>query len=101
MFFNPGGPGEAGAEGLKDPDVDQLLEDAGQGRFDIISWDPRGAGDSRQVRCFRSQRSETRFWGDLAVPSTHAESLRYIATAVAYARPCPPASAPLPAHLPT
>jgi pimeloyl-ACP methyl ester carboxylesterase len=60
MFFNPGGPGEAGAQFLKDPDSAQLLDDAGQGRFDVISWDPRGTGESSPVRCFRSKRSETR-----------------------------------------
>jgi pimeloyl-ACP methyl ester carboxylesterase len=101
MFFNPGGPGEAGAEFLKDPESAQLLADAGQGRFDVVSWDPRGTGESRQVRCFRSKRSEKRFWGDLAIPSTRAGSRRYITKAVAYGRRCGQVSGRLLAHIST
>ena len=50
--FNPGGPGSSGLEVLKDPSSAGLLDAAGDGRFDVLSWDPRGVGASTRVRCF-------------------------------------------------
>jgi pimeloyl-ACP methyl ester carboxylesterase len=29
-------------------------------RFDIVSWDPRGVGESTAVQCFASQDAEDR-----------------------------------------
>src|ERR671924_230477 len=60
LFINPGGPGDTGVGLLKgDPDgVDAI----GGGRFDVVSWDPRGTHASTRVRCFENRRSEQRFW---------------------------------------
>ena len=50
IFVNPGGPGESGV-GLVRGNPEGL--DAwGDGRFDIVSWDPRGTHASGPVRCF-------------------------------------------------
>lgn len=99
LFFNPGGPGVPGTETVRGDGA--ILDDAARGRFDIISWDPRGAGDSTHVECFRSERQETRFWGDLAVPSTRSESRRYKRRARAYAKRCGKRSGHLLRHIST
>jgi pimeloyl-ACP methyl ester carboxylesterase len=49
MFFNPGGPGVSGVDTVKDPQASRLLDKSGGGRFDVVSWDPRGAGASTAV----------------------------------------------------
>jgi pimeloyl-ACP methyl ester carboxylesterase len=51
LFSNPGGPGSAGVSdgflaGLASGLSDDILA-----RFDIVSWDPRGVGQSRAVDC--------------------------------------------------
>ena len=40
IFFNPGGPGDTGVGAVKGAADD--LDAWGNGRFDIVSWDPRG-----------------------------------------------------------
>ncbi|WP_344394901.1 alpha/beta hydrolase [Streptomyces vastus] len=50
LFFNPGGPGGAGTVGLP-AQYEKFPEELRQ-RFDIVSWDPRGIGESTAVRCF-------------------------------------------------
>ncbi|PBC76185.1 pimeloyl-ACP methyl ester carboxylesterase [Streptomyces sp. TLI_235] len=50
LFVNPGGPGGPGTV-----QVPQNYEDLPQEvreRFDIVSWDPRGVGNSTAVDCF-------------------------------------------------
>ena len=55
MFVNPGGPGDTGVGLVQgDPDgVDAL----GGGRFDVVSWDPRGTNASTRVRCFENSEA--------------------------------------------
>ena len=101
LFFNPGGPGSSGVDVVADAFSADLLDAAGGGRFDVISWDPRGVGASTRVRCFRSKAQETRFWGDLTIPTTAAASARYAAKARAYARRCGEVSGDLLRHLST
>lgn len=52
LFFNPGGPSNAGTLGL--PQVYRFFPREVRERFDIVSWDPRGVGESTAVRCFDS-----------------------------------------------
>ena len=50
-LLNPGGPGEPGTGFLRDfADSGRLPQGLGA-RFDLISWDPRGTGDSAGIRC--------------------------------------------------
>ena len=60
LFINPGGPGDTGV-GLVQGDPDGV-DAIGRGRFDVVSWDPRGTHASTRVLCFRDQRDEARFW---------------------------------------
>jgi pimeloyl-ACP methyl ester carboxylesterase len=101
LFFNPGGPGVSGVHDVKDSFVSKLLDEGGGGRFDVVSWDPRGVGASTHVRCFPNERSATRFWGGLTVPTTVPASLRYLPKAIDYARRCAQLSGNLLAHIST
>ena len=50
MFINPGGPGDTGV-GLV-PRRPRRGRRFGAGRFDVVSWDPRGTNASTPVQCF-------------------------------------------------
>jgi pimeloyl-ACP methyl ester carboxylesterase len=45
LFFNPGGPGGSGRDFM--PTMVEVLPADVRARFDIVSWDPRGIGDTR------------------------------------------------------
>ncbi len=101
LFLNFGGPGIPGVamvKGASQSDLDTL----GGGRFDLVSWDPRGTGESTHVRCFANTRAEARFWGrDWSVPTTRRASLRYLPKTVAFVKRCVSLSGRLLAHVST
>jgi pimeloyl-ACP methyl ester carboxylesterase len=85
LKFYYGGPGVAGVPKVKE--LGAALDRLGRGRFDVVSWDPRGTGDSDHVVCFDDEQSQERFWGDdWSIPTTRAESRRYLPKTVAFAR---------------
>ncbi|MGW7408624.1 alpha/beta hydrolase [Streptomyces sp. NPDC054833] len=59
LFFNPGGPGGPGT--VEMPQNYQLFPQEIRARFDIVSWDPRGVGNSTAVNCFASPE-EAKAW---------------------------------------
>ena len=59
LFYNPGGPGGAGVDVL--PQILDFFPAALRARFDIVSWDPRGVGESSAVQCFSDLEAELRF----------------------------------------
>jgi pimeloyl-ACP methyl ester carboxylesterase len=98
LFVNFGGPGVAGVATLKSA-AESELEALSEGRFDVVSWDPRGTGESTHVRCFADRRAQRRFWGrDWSIPTTASQSRRYIVKTVAFVRRCVTLSGPLLAH---
>jgi pimeloyl-ACP methyl ester carboxylesterase len=99
MLINPGGPGDTGVGLVRgDPEgVDAL----GGGRFDVVSWDPRGTNGSTRVHCFRSRRSEARFWAGASIPTTRAASERFRRKTAALARRCGRVSGWLLPHIST
>jgi pimeloyl-ACP methyl ester carboxylesterase len=99
MLVNPGGPGDTGV-GLVRGDPDGL-DAFGDGRFDVVSWDPRGTNASTRVRCFRSRRGEAKFWAGASIPTTRAASERHRRLTAALARRCGRVSGWLLPHIST
>jgi pimeloyl-ACP methyl ester carboxylesterase len=98
LFLNFGGPGVPGVamlKGASESDLDAL----GGGRFDVVSWDPRGTGESTNVRCFANDRAQARFWGPVwSIPTTTRESMRYLPKALAFVKRCVALTGGLLAH---
>src|ERR1700742_721055 len=86
MFVNPGGPNETGVDFVRSAGSELL--GWGGGRFNVVSWDPRGTHGSDPVRCFISQASEDRFWRGVQIPVTPAQSRAYVPKAIELARRC-------------
>ena len=99
LFINPGGPGDTGV-GLVRGDPSGIDALAG-GRFDVVSWDPRGTNASTRVRCFRGHRAETRFWAGASIPITRKASRRFRLKTAALARRCGRVSGWLLPHIST
>jgi pimeloyl-ACP methyl ester carboxylesterase len=91
LFFNPGGPGAPGT-GVLPLGLDRLFPAALRERFDIVSWDPRGVGDSTAVHCFGSQQAENHFLGSMVAgasfPVGAAQERRWIRRYRRFARRC-------------
>jgi len=98
LFVNPGGPGGSVAEVKSNA---AGLDAAGQGRFDVVGWDIRGAGESSRVRCFRSERGWESFFAGWSIPTTMQASLRYVRKTAALARQCGEVSGSLLGHVST
>ncbi|MFD5416239.1 alpha/beta hydrolase [Streptomyces nojiriensis] len=60
LFVNPGGPGGPGTVQVPQ-NYDSFSKDLRE-RFDIVSWDPRGIGNSTAVNCFDSPE-QAQAWG--------------------------------------
>jgi pimeloyl-ACP methyl ester carboxylesterase len=65
LILNPGGPGGSGVFGLTPMYL--AMPESLHERFDVVSFDPRGVGQSAPVRCFESIAERTAFFN--AVPS--------------------------------
>ena len=50
VVFNPGGPGGSGIDFLRQSLPTEISKPLRQ-RFDLVSWDPRGTGESRGIVC--------------------------------------------------
>jgi pimeloyl-ACP methyl ester carboxylesterase len=99
LLINPGGPGDTGV-GLVAGDPEGV-DAIGGGRFDVVSWDPRGTHASTRLRCFGSRGSEQRFWAGATVPTTDAAAKRAVRRAAALARRCGKLSGWLLPHIST
>lgn len=88
LFFNPGGPGGAGTEAL--PAWFRRFPSELQKRCDIISFDPRGIGDSTAVKCFATEDDEKRFFAKLpqGFPVGSAETNTWIRGYTRFAQLC-------------
>ena len=73
LIMNPGGPGGSGLDFLANASTsfpDSLTE-----KFDLVSFDPRGVGESDPVRCLDDQQKDEQLTGDLS-PDTPEEKAR-------------------------
>jgi pimeloyl-ACP methyl ester carboxylesterase len=100
LFFNPGGPGGTG--------TGQFVEWLGQfpapvrEQFDLVSWDPRGVGESTSVQCFDNPDAEGQVLGAVgAFPLSYAEQATFNATWRQVADACAAAQPGLLAHVST
>lgn len=99
MWFNPGGPGQSGVELVRSAGPE--LSGWGDGRFDIVSWDPRGTFASSPTRCFESDAEEAAFWNDVAIPYTAEQSAAYQLKMMDLAQRCGEVMGPLLSHIST
>lgn len=99
LFLNPGGPGDSGVSAVTERG--ESLDALTQGRFDVVGWDPRGAGASTPVSCFRDQDQRARFWDALPVPTTRRQERSYLLKTKAFARRCGARNGRLLAHIST
>jgi pimeloyl-ACP methyl ester carboxylesterase len=100
LFFNPGGPGGTGS--VQFPQWYGLFPEAVRRSFDIVSWDPRGIGESTQPRCFEDSAQEAALIGDLgAFPATYDEQRIWKNAYGKFAEACAANAAEMLAHLST
>jgi pimeloyl-ACP methyl ester carboxylesterase len=99
ILINPGGPGDTGVGLVRDGGDD--LDTWGDGRFDVVSWDPRGTHASSPVNCFTSEAEAAAFWQGAAIPSTPAESAAYTDRTRDLARRCGEVMGPLLSNIST
>lgn len=92
VLLNPGGPGGSG--------LDFLRAYEGLDRFDRISWDPRGAGQSTPVRCWDQAQMDALQAVDFS-PDDAAEREALIAAQRSFGRSCLEQSGPLLAQVST
>ncbi|GAA3831299.1 alpha/beta hydrolase [Streptomyces phyllanthi] len=57
LFYNPGGPGGPGT--VQMPQNYESFPQEVRERFDIVSWDPRGIGNSTAMNCFADPEEAT------------------------------------------
>jgi len=100
LFFNPGGPGGTGSGQF--PEWADLFPDAVQQRFDLVSWDPRGIGQSTAVQCFDNAEQEGTLLGDLGnFPLTFAAQEQFTTAYTTFAETCAATQKDLLAHVST
>lgn len=73
LVMNPGGPGGSGLEFLANAATE--FPDELTRRFDLVSFDPRGVGESDPVRCLDDAQKDEQLTGDLS-PDTPQETAR-------------------------
>jgi len=96
LFINPGGPAGSVQRVREDGGT---LDALGQGRFDVVGWDIRGAGESTHVRCFRSEKRREAFFRGWSIPTTSEASRRYVRKTAALAHRCSEVSGALLRHI--
>lgn len=63
LLLNPGGPGGSGIEFLSS--TASVFPEELSRRFDLVSFDPRGVGESSPVRCISDETKSQNLEGDL------------------------------------
>lgn len=94
LFINPGGPGGSGQE------LVPYFRSAGLERYDIVGWDPRGAGGSTPVQCFQGPDVDALTEIDFS-PDDNAEKQALIVMSRSFGRSCLERSGELLRHVST
>jgi len=87
IFINPGGPGGEGT--VQIPAWIGFMPGTLLSDYDIVSWDPRGVGESTAVQCFPSAADEAAFLGQYAnFPASASQQGGYIARWAEFGKAC-------------
>lgn len=98
LVMNPGGPGASGVQfALQSP---SLLPSKVRARFDVVGFDPRGAGGSAPVQCL-SDSALDRFMALDASPDTRRERRELVQASRHFAQGCAQHSRRMLAHVGT
>jgi pimeloyl-ACP methyl ester carboxylesterase len=97
LLTNPGGPGVSGVRYLAE--AARTWSDAVTSGFDLVSWDPRGVGESAPLTCPDEADAALRTVD--SSPDTLAERKRQEAAVRTWVRQCRAASGPLFDHVDT
>ncbi|PKQ32343.1 MAG: hydrolase [Actinobacteria bacterium HGW-Actinobacteria-2] len=81
LFINPGGPGGSGVELVPNFDTEGLEQ------YDIVGWDPRGAGQSTPVRCLSDADTDALLNLDSS-PDNDAERVALVEASLNFSRSC-------------
>jgi pimeloyl-ACP methyl ester carboxylesterase len=81
LFINPGGPGGSGTELVSNFDTQGLEQ------YDIVGWDPRGAGQSTPVRCLSDADTDALLNLD-STPDNEAERVALVEASLNFSRSC-------------
>ena len=96
LFTNPGGPGASGIEYISDPQY--AVSATARRDFDLVSFDPRGVGESSPLWCLKGAKLDT-FLNIDPTPDTAAERTLFVAAGKQLARACQHENAKLMAHM--
>lgn len=98
LVLNPGGPGGSGIEFLTNAAA--AFPDELTARFDLVSFDPRGVGESTPVRCVDDETKDEQLQGDLT-PDTPDELDEAIEDQLEFLEGCQDNSGDLIGHMST
>ena len=101
VVFNPGGPGGAGTIDL--PGLFASFPSEIRNRFDLVSFDPRGIGQSTAVQCFDTSADESAFLAHApaAFPVGTREEKQWIRTYRGFSEKCEQRNGDLLEHIST
>ncbi|GAB2933810.1 alpha/beta hydrolase [Streptomyces mayteni] len=86
LVFNFGGPGSSGVGTL--PLIDEEYEELRTGGFDLVSFDPRGVGESAGVVCLSDDEIDEGDQEDTGPPRTAEDEAELVADSEEYAAAC-------------
>lgn len=98
LVVNPGGPGDSGVEFIRS--IAQVPAGGPLDRFDIVSFDPRGVGESGAIGCLADARLDAYFAAD-TTPDSDLEEQRLIELNREFAAGCARRHPDLLAHIDT
>ena len=96
IFTNPGGPGGSGVQAL--PGLAGKFGTAVRESYDIVSWDPRGIGESSPLKCPPAADAA---YAKLGLPRSLDERVRFERGVRTWADACRRTSGPLFDHVDT
>ncbi|WLW52365.1 alpha/beta hydrolase [Streptomyces sp. YU58] len=97
LLFNFGGPGSSGVSTM--PAYAAVVSSLRE-RYDLVSWDPRGVGLSKRVRCRDDEEIQASESVDIT-PDTPAEERAYLRDSSTFGEGCARNAGPLLGHVST